>query len=512
MTRLLGAMAPVLRWRIASVVLLSFSSGLPLGLVWIAIPDWLRDQGVDIRLVGLFTLAQAPWTFKFLWSPFMDRYAPRFWGRRRGWMALAQCVLLVAFLGLAGVAGDSEAILVVFALALAIAVASASQDIALDAYAVEALRPDEQGVAVGARHALYRAAMLVSGGGAISLAAAWGFGAVNVMLAALFVPMLLITWRAPETDAAESAPKSLGEAVWKPFLEALGRPRALEILAFVFFYKFADNLAQSLTRPFLVDMGYSGFHRGIALSTIGLVAAVGATLAGGVMTTMMGLGPALWLFGLLQIVSNLGYFFVAGAGGGLAWMYGATAFELVSSGLGTGAFSVLLLRITDRRFSATQYALFSSLFALPRILAGPVTGYAVDAMGWRTFFLSTMAMGIPGLVLLHRFAPLGVRNPQFHTGGSVASAPASLAGGGWARMGLGAAVGGFGALLIAAALTSLRTLRTDPEARFSLLAGLERVVQPQGIPDWIQLLGIVTLALVSGLLAAAFGLARRSAR
>ncbi len=498
------------RWRIASIVLLSFSSGLPLGLVWIAIPDWLRAQGVDIRLVGLFTLAQAPWTFKFLWSPFMDRFVPGFWGRRRGWMAVSQCALLGAFLWLAGVSDTAEAVLVVFALALAIAVASASQDIALDAYAVEALGPREQGVAVGARHALYRAAMLVSGGGAISLAASLGFATVNALLALLFLPMILITWRAPETDAGGKAPGTLKDAVWKPFLEALGRPRALEILAFVFFYKFADNLAQSLTRPFLVDMGYSGFHRGIALSTIGLIAAVLSTFAGGVVTTLMGLGPALWLFGLLQIVSNMGYFFVAGAEGSLAWMYGATAFELVSSGLGTGAFSVLLLRITDRRFSATQYALFSSLFALPRILAGPVTGYAVDALGWRVFFLSTMAMGIPGLVLLHRFSPLGVRDPMFHTGAAVASGPTYFSRGLWGRIGFGVAAGGALSLFVAAALTALRMLREAPEAGFSLSAGFLRVLRPETIPDWIQLLGIVTLALVSGLFVAAFGLARRA--
>ncbi len=509
MNRFVRAISPVFRWRIASVVLLSFSSGLPLGLVWIAIPDWLRDQGVDIRLVGLFTLTQAPWTFKFLWAPFMDRYVPGFWGRRRGWMAVAQCVLLGTFLGLAGVTGAAEAILVVFALALAIAVASASQDIALDAWAVEALAPEEQGVAVGARHALYRAAMLVSGGGAISLAASFGFGTVNALLALLFLPMLLVTWRAPDTDADEAAPTTLKDAVWKPFLEALARPRALEILAFVFFYKFADNLAQSLTRPFLVDMGYSGFHRGVALSTIGLIAAVGSTFAGGIVTTLIGLGPALWLFGLLQIVSNLGYFFVAGAGGSLAWMYGATAFELLSSGLGTGAFSVLLLRITDRRFSATQYALFSSLFALPRILAGPVTGYAVDALGWRTFFLSTMAMGIPGLLLLHRFSPLGIRDPQFHTGGAAPSSPGAGARELWPRIALGAAFGGALSLLIAAALTALRTLREYPDAEFSLAAGLVRVLHPGSVPDVIQLLGILTLALVSGLLVGAFGWARR---
>src|SRR4029450_9375156 len=158
-------------WRTASVALLSFSSGLPLGLVWYAIPDWMRDIGVDIRLVGLMTVAQAPWSFKVFWSPLMDRYVPPFWGRRRGWMAVTQLTLAVLVLLLAGVGERPDAIWVIGALAFAIAIASASQDIAIDAYAVEVLRKEEQGAAVGARLAFYRAAMLVSGGVSITLAA-----------------------------------------------------------------------------------------------------------------------------------------------------------------------------------------------------------------------------------------------------------------------------------------------------------------------------------------------------
>ena len=348
MTRLSAALAGLRSRRALSVVALSFSSGLPLGLVWYAIPDWMRDIGVDIRIVGLFNLAQIPWAFKILWSPFMDRFVPGFWGRRRGWMAVTQVALLACCLLLGGAGDHPDAIWVVGALALAVGLAAASQDIVLDAYAVEVLLPEEQGAAVGARIALYRAAMLVAGGGAISLAAQLGWGAVNALLGLLFLPMLLVTWRAPEPEGREVRPKTLADAVWQPFLEALSRPRALEILAFVFFYKFADNLAQALTRPFLVDMGYGANHRGVALGTVGLAATVFGAFAGGIVTTMAGLGPSLWLFGGLQIFSNLGYYFVAGAEGSLAWMYGATAFELLTSGLGTGAFSVLLLRITER--------------------------------------------------------------------------------------------------------------------------------------------------------------------
>src|SRR2546428_261377 len=287
-------------WRLASVVLLSFSSGLPLGLVWIAIPDWMRSAGVDLRVVGLFSLTQAPWTFKFLWSPLMDRYAPPRWGRRRGWAALAQVALAAFTFALAGVGTNPEAAWVVAALAPAIAFPSAT-----------------------------------------------------------------------------------------------------------------PGLATALIRPFLHDMGYDSFHRGFAMGTIGVVATLFGTFLGGALTTALGLGHCLWIFGVLQALASLGYVLLAGQGVNLPLMYSATAFESLVIGMGTGAFSVLLVRLTQKRFSATQYALFSSLFGLPRILSGPIAGFAAQAFGWKTFFWGTIAAGIPGLLILARLVPLGVRDPVF---------------------------------------------------------------------------------------------------
>ena len=412
-----GALRALLSRRTAAVALLSFSSGLPLGLVWYAIPDWMRDLGVDIRVVGLFSLAQAPWAFKVVWSPLMDRYVPPFWGRRRGWMGLTQLLLAALGLLLAGVGHRPEAIWVVGALALAIAVASASQDIAIDAYAVEVLRPEEQGVAVGARIAFYRAAMAVSGGVAITLAARVGWPTVNLLLALVYLPILVLTWKAPDPEAEPSPPRTLADAVWQPLVGLFTRPRALEILAFVVLYKLSDQLTQALTRPFLIDMGYNADQRGVVLATITLVATVGGAFVGGWVTTLAGLGHSLWLFGMLQVFSNAGYL-------GLSWlnapnpslMYAAAGFELGTSGMGTGAFSVLLLRLTEKRFSATQYALLSSLFALPRVVAGPAAGFAVNAVGWSTFFAATIVLGIPGLLMLGKFVPLGVREPTIDLG------------------------------------------------------------------------------------------------
>lgn len=399
--------------RTAAVALQSFASGLPLGLVWYAIPDWMRDIGVDIEVVGLLTLAQAPWTFKVLWAPLVDRFTPPFWGRRRGWMALTQVALAALGLLLAGVGERPQAVWVVGALALALAVASATQDIAIDAYAVELLRTDEQGAAAGARTALYRVALLVSGGVSISLAARIGWPAVNVLLACVYLPMLVVTWRSPEPDVPVAPPRTLREAVWQPILSLLTRPRALEILAFVVLYKFSDQLTQSLTRPFLLDMGYGPDERGLALATISGVGFVAGSFVGGWATTLAGLGHSLWAFGFLQLFSNLGYYALAVLDGPSApAMYAATGFEMLTSGMGSGAFSVLLLRLTEKRFSATQYALLSSLFALPRVLAGPITGFAVGAVGWPAFYLAATVTGVPGLLMLGRFVPIGVREPD----------------------------------------------------------------------------------------------------
>jgi PAT family beta-lactamase induction signal transducer AmpG len=258
-------------------------------------------------------------------------------------------------------------------------------------------------------------------------------------------------------------------------------------------------------------MGYSADHRGIALATVGLVATIVGSFIGGWVTTLVGLGHSLWVFGLLQVFSNVGYFLLARADGpDLTLMYSATSFELLTSGMGTGAFSVLLLRLTQKRFSATQYALFSSLFALPRLLAGPITGFAVDAIGWQAFFLSTMVLGVPGLVMLARFVPPGVREPEFEVeevdrGGSVSR-------GGLAMRGVvGAALSGVGAYVLVALLAALKTLREVPGAGFDLPAALARVVTPASITDWVQLAGIFVFAAIAGLFTAAIAAARRRA-
>ena len=493
-------------WRLGAVALQSFASGLPLGLVWIAIPTWMRQAGVDLKVVGLFTLAQAPWSFKFLWSPLMDRYPLPFLGRKRSWILVSQVALLGLGLWLGFASTVPPAVGIIGALTLAIGLAAATQDIAIDAYTVEVLRREEQGAAVGARTAIYRGAMFLSGGLAITLAATYSWRAVNIGLALCFVPMLLVTIFSPEPESLPTPPRTLKDAVWGPFLGFLGQHRALEILAFVILYKLSDNLTQALTRPFLVDMGFSAVDIGVVTGTIGLVATLIGTFLGGLLTNWLGLGRALWLFGFFQIFSNLGYAAVAQAGANRPLMYAATAFELGSTGLGSGAFGVLLLRMTQKRFSATQFALFSSLFAVSRILAGPPAGVLADTIGWRNFFLLTLPTGIPGMLMLARFVPWGVREPEFevaepHTGqplsrpGLVARALA------W---GAGAWVAG---VALVATLWGLRSVKAHFGFRF--LDHVREVLQPASLGARFTFFGLIVVAGSAALMAAATLVARR---
>ena len=301
--------------RTLSVALLSFSSGLPLGLVWYAIPDWMRDIGVDIRVVGLFTLAQAPWAFKVIWSPLMDRYVPPFWGRRRGWMAVTQIALAVLGLMLAGVGERPEAIWVVGALALAIAIASASQDIAIDAYAVEVLRKDEQGAAVGARTGrLSRGDARLGRRRDHAGRAASAGRRVNALLA-LRLPADAgrSRGRSPEPEVQPAPPRDAARRRLAAVRSGCSRrPRALEILAFVVLYKLADQLDAVADAPVPDRHGLQrrpSRHR--AGDAVGWSRTIVGAFIGGWVTTLAGLGHSLWIFGVLQIFSNVGYFLLA---------------------------------------------------------------------------------------------------------------------------------------------------------------------------------------------------------
>lgn len=509
--------------RIGVVTLQSFSSGLPLGLVWISLPAWLTYRGVDIRTVGLFSLAQAPWTFKFLWSPLMDRYSPRFLGRRRSWMIVSQVFLAAGLLGLA-LQGASPKVGAVAAVATFIAFWSASQDIAIDAYAVEVLERSEQGLAVGARVAFYRAATLVSGAVAITFGERIGWSTVFVILAFLFLPLAAIVLWSPEPAVASPAPRTLRDAVFDPLVDIFRRSRALQIIGFLLLYKFGENLATALTRPFLIQKCFAPEDVGLATATIGLFAIIGGTFFGGWMTERIGLGRALWIFGAIQAVGFFGYILVdrmtpgvpCAAGGTSALvqplanrlvMYVAVGVENACQGMATGAFGVLLLRITQKQFSATQYALFSSVFSLGRTLAGPPAGFLVDAIGWTPFFLVSTAASIPGLVLLQRFVPLGSREPVLEEERAVERRPVSAAR--LALTGLAVGLAGFlAAAFSSALLAALKAVRGHPGAPLAIAGALSRLFTPATPADWIRLGGLAVIGLVCAGAAAAYLAAR----
>jgi PAT family beta-lactamase induction signal transducer AmpG len=302
------------------------------------------------------------------------------------------------------------------------------------------------------------------------------------------------------------APKTLREAVWGPFVGFLAQHRALEILAFVLLYKLSDNLTQALTRPFLVQVGFDDFDVGVATATIGQAAAVGGTFIGGVLTQSLGLGRALWVFGILQIFSNLGYAAVAHVGVHRPLMYAAQGFELGCTGLGTGAFGVLLLRLTQKRFSATQYALLSSLFTIPRVLSGPVAGVLADVLGWRDFFVLTIFTGLPGLWMLRRFVPWSVRDPEFHVAAPARGEPLTRAGLA-VRSVTGAVLGWASGLFVLAGLGALSSMRAGRATDFT--RELLVLLAPASLGQWLAAAGLAVLGLGVGLATAAMLVARR---
>lgn len=451
-----GLLAVFTSWRLGAVTLLSLSSGLPFGLVATAMPAWLQWANVDLKTNALLTLTQLPYGLKFVWSPLMDWLKPPRLGFRRGWILLCQLGLAAAVGALAllatgvdtcdratqGAACDALAapppvvLALIAGLALLISFASASQDIAYDAYAVDVLEKEEHGAAVGARSALYRAGMWLSGSIAISAGPSLGWGWTLGLQAAIYLALLPVTVFAPEPRTPHQPPARIIDAIWQPFVGFLGRPRALEITAFVLLYRLADSFAGALISPFLLQKGFSALDVGVVRGAVGVVGTLAGNVAGGLLAGRIGVGRALWVCGVLQILSNAGYAGVAvvdpgtglwrlplALGGGAAAsislpLQAAIFVETLTGGMGWGAFGVLLLRLTDKRFSATQYALFSSLVGLARTFVGPPAGIMADAMGWAPFFLVSMAFGLPGLWVLRRFVPWG-DDPKEVTGESL---------------------------------------------------------------------------------------------
>ncbi len=376
---------------LAWIAALSFASGFPFGLVNEALPVYLRSSGAGLVDVGLVTAATFPWTFKFIWAPLVDR-----WGSRRAWIAgaLVSLALLIPLLARTNAAthGDRFFLLVVLVVAL-----SATQDIAIDAFTIQTTPRQWLGVANSVRIAAYRIAMLVSGGVIIWLAGQRGWPAAFIATTAVTAALALFAFFTPRTGESRA---TAGEPIWQPLRALLARPGVAWVLAFALLFKLGDAAMDPMTRPFWVDRGFSLQEIGALLTTGRMVATVAGAVLGGILTTRLGIFTALWSLGLLQAVSNLGYWAAAAVAPSKALRFAAALFENFSGGMGTAAFVAYLMSVCEHRFAATQYALLSALLALTRALVGPVAGGLTERIGYAKFFLLTFLLALPGFALL----------------------------------------------------------------------------------------------------------------
>jgi PAT family beta-lactamase induction signal transducer AmpG len=394
--------------RMLICVFTGFSSGLPLYLLINLLPAWLRSEGVDLRSIGLFALIQLPFTWKFFWAPLLDRYAPPFFGRRRSWMLAMQVLLLVSIPAFGTLSPQLDLWTIAY-LATAVAFFAATQDIALDAYRRELLPDAELGLGNAIHVQAYRVSSLVPGALALVLADHFPWQTVFVVTALFMLPGIINTLLVSEPALARRAPRTLAEAVLEPFHEFITRAgwqQALLILAFIFFYKLGDSMATALATPFYLDMGFSKSDIGLVAKNAGLWASVIGGLLGGLWMLKIGINRGLWLFGVVQAVSILGFAWLAYVHQPDRLLLAAViAFEALGVGLGTAAFTAFIARTTDRRYTATQFALFTSLASVPRALVNATTGWLVEETGWFVFFLLCTMLALPGMALLLKVAP-----------------------------------------------------------------------------------------------------------
>ena len=396
--------------RMLICVFTGFSSGLPLYLLINLLPAWLRTEGVDLKTIGFFALIQLPYTWKFLWSPLLDRYALPLLGRRRGWMLITQVVLLLA-IPMFGVLNPTADIWAIVALSTTVAFFSASQDIVLDAFRREILPDAELGLGTSIHVNAYRISSLVPGALALILADRVPWSTVYVVTALFMLPGIALTLIANEPLLVKGQPRTLREAVVEPFHEFITRNgwrAAVTVLLFIFLYKLGDSMATALATPFYLDMGFTKTDIGVIAKNAGLWASVIGVLLGGLWMVKIGINRGLWLFGVVQLVSILGFAWLAYVNQPdrllLAFVI---AFEALGVGLGTAAFTAYIARATDPRYTATQFALFTSLAAVPRTVVNASTGWIVERTGWLDFYLLCTLLAIPGMLLLLRVAPWG---------------------------------------------------------------------------------------------------------
>jgi MFS transporter, PAT family, beta-lactamase induction signal transducer AmpG len=384
-------------------LIMGFACGLPLLLTMSVLQARMKEDGINLTTIGLVNLVQIPYTWKFIWAPFLDRFIPPFLGRRKGWLAMAQFGLILAIAGL----GYSDPVnhfgWMVFT-AICVAFFSATQDIVVDAYRREDLSDEELGLGSSFYIYGYRMGTLLASGGGLIMADFIPWSHVYLLMCIFMLPAVATTLLTPEPNVVEGSPKTLKDAVIQPLVDYFSRKDALWILAFILFYKIGDTMASAMTMPFYLEIGFSKTQIGAVVKIFGTWAIIGGAIAGGIIMFRFGIHKSLWVFGFLQALSTACFVILARIGDNVSILSGVIAFENVSSGMGTAAFVAFMASITNKKFTATQYALLSSLMAFPRVLASAPTGFLAKHLGWESFFIVCTLIAIPGMLMLFKFS------------------------------------------------------------------------------------------------------------
>ena len=390
--------------RMLVALLMGFACGLPLLLTITVLQAWMKEAGVDLTVIGMMALVGLPYTLKFLWAPILDRFTLPFLGRRRGWLIVAQVALIFSISGLGFTDPAKNPWMVAF-VAFLVTFFSASQDIVVDAYRREDLSDKELGLGSSLYVNGYRVGMLLASGGGLIMADHMPFSMVYQVMAACLLPGVVTTLVASEPSVPAGTPQRLREAVFDPLKEYFNRQDALWVLAFILLYKIGDTMASAMTMPFYLDLGFSKTQIGTIVKLFGFWATVIGSLIGGVIMLRLEINRSLWIFGFLQAISTAGFAVLARIGDNITALSAVIGFENLSSGMGTAAYVAFMASITNKKFTATQYALLSSLMGVPRVVASAPTGYIAKHFGWESFFIACTLIAAPGMLLLLKFAP-----------------------------------------------------------------------------------------------------------
>ncbi len=394
-----------------------FASGLPLMAITKLIQGWLAAIGIPIGIIGILGLLELPYTLKLLWAPMIDHWAIPWPDRRRGWIALLQLLIglmLIVFTRLDPSQKPNDLLLVGIA-ALITAVLSASQDIVVDAYRTDLLPDSERGIGAASATFGYRIAMLSIGGGGFFIAGKFGWSNAFLFAAFLMLCTAPITIFAPKLRKLQNPIKNIKEAIIGPaqeFLNRTGKATALQLLLLILLYRWPDGLLSLMATPFLIKAGFEPEIIGAIQGGWGIAATIFGTAIGGILFTKIGLNKSLWIYGIIGALSNLAYWALAQYGGGVKELLVAVSIENFCGGMMVSAFLALLMGLCNPRFSATQYALFSSIFALSRSLLSAPGGFVVEKIGWSSFFALSIATAIPSILLLALIAPWNGNLPK----------------------------------------------------------------------------------------------------